>query len=97
MTSFAEFKAAARVQGADEVLERKHAPNVVIDTHTHNFAVKALVVHGEFWLTCGDEVRHLKPGDRFELGREEPHAERYGPEGAIFWVARRNSPAYPPE
>lgn len=92
MTSFAEFEAAARGQGADEVLERKYAPNVVIDTHTHNFAVKALVLHGEFWLTCGDKVQHLLPGDRFELGREEPHAERYGPEGA-FWVARRNNPA----
>ena len=90
MTSFAEFEAAALAQSADEVLERKYAPNAVIGTHTHGFALRALVVHGELWLTCGDAVRHLKPGDRFELAREEPHAERYGPEGATFWVARRN-------
>lgn len=90
MISFDEFEAAAKARGADEVLERKYAPNVVIDTHTHSFALQALVVHGEFWLTRGDVVKHLQPGDRFELDREEPHAERYGPEGAIFWVARRN-------
>ena len=33
----------------------------------------------------------LKPGDRFELDREVPHAERYGPEGTTFWVARSAS------
>ena len=93
MISFAEFETTAKTEGADEVLERVYAPNAVIDTHTHNFAVKALVVRGELWLTCRDEVRHLQPGDRFELGREEPHSERYGSEGATFWVARRNGPA----
>lgn len=93
MISFAEFETAAKAEGADEVLERKYAPNVVIDTHTHSFAVKALVVQGELWLTCGNEVRHLRAGDRFELEREAPHSERYGDAGATFWVARRNSPA----
>ena len=93
MISFAAFDATAKVEGADEVLEREYGPNVVIDTHTHSFAVKALVVRGEFWLTCGNDVRRLQPGDRFELGYEEPHSERYGPEGATFWVARRNSRA----
>jgi hypothetical protein len=34
-------------------------------------------------------TRHLRPGDGFQLARDEPHAERYGAEGAIYWVARR--------
>jgi quercetin dioxygenase-like cupin family protein len=72
------------------VLSREWAPGVVLDTHTHPFAVKAVVVAGEMWLTVGDDTRHLQPGDRFELDREVPHAERYGAAGATYWVARRN-------
>ena len=34
-------------EGFDEVLERKWQPSLVLDTHTHPFAVKALVVEGD--------------------------------------------------
>jgi hypothetical protein len=27
---------------------------------------------------------------QFRLERAVPHAERYGPEGATYWAARRN-------
>ena len=67
--------------GFDEVLSREWKPGTVLDTHTHPFSVEALVVQGEMWLTCGDETRHLRPGDTFALGFEVPHAERYGAEG----------------
>jgi hypothetical protein len=29
-------------------------------------------------------------GQPFEQVRGTPHSERYGPEGATFWVARKN-------
>ena len=92
MNTFESFSAEHRAAGADEVLERRWKPNQVMDTHTHPFAVQALVVQGEFWLTVGERVRHFKAGDHFELDADVPHAERYGAEGAIFWVARRNRP-----
>jgi hypothetical protein len=85
-----EFSAAARARGFDEIVERKWAPSLTLESHTHPFAVEALVVQGEMWLTVDNEVRHLKPGDRFALDREVAHAERYGPEGATYWAARRN-------
>lgn len=42
-----------------------------------------------------DEVleRRWQPNaliDRFELATDVAHAERYGAEGATYWVARRN-------
>ena len=37
-----------------------------------------------------DGVQHLLPGDCFTLQRQVLHDERYGPEGATYWVARRN-------
>ena len=90
MTTFEAFSTEHRAAGFDEILERRWKPNIVVDTHTHAFAVKALVVQGELWLTVGERTQHLRAGDRFELDADVPHAERYGDEGAIFWVARRN-------
>jgi AraC-like ligand binding domain len=84
------FSASARAQGFDEVLERQWKPNTTVDTHSHSFAAKALVVQGEMWLSVGGHTQHLLPGDTFQLEREVPHAERYGAEGATYWVARRN-------
>ncbi len=88
--SLAAFEAAKRARGFDEVLVREWKPGTVLDTHTHAFAVEALVVGGEMWLMCGDETRHLLPGDSFALDRDVPHAERYGAAGAVVWVARRS-------
>ena len=73
-----------------EVLVRDWLPLTVLDTHTHPFAVIALVVAGEMWLTQAGQTLHLRPGDGFTLERNEPHAERYGESGASYWVARRN-------
>jgi hypothetical protein len=89
---FDAFAAAARAAGFDEVLERTWAPHLVLDTHTHPFAVRARVVRGEMWLIHAGAERHLVAGDDFELPARAPHAERYGPEGAAFWVARRHVP-----
>jgi hypothetical protein len=88
--TFAEFETALQAQGFDEALERQWAPLTVLDTHTHPFAAKALVVQGEMWLTVGEHTQHLRTGDGFQLDRDIPHSERYGSEGATYWVARRN-------
>lgn len=88
---FETFRDTALAEGFEEALERVWPPNAVLDLHTHPFSAKALVVHGEMWLTVGDRTQHLRPGDRFELAREVPHAERYGAEGATYWVARKSA------
>lgn len=90
-TRFEEFEVEARVQGFDEMLERRWAPGTVIDVHAHPFALRAVVVEGEMWLTTGGETCHLKPGDGFALEQGVSHAERYGPEGAAYWGARRTT------
>ena len=87
--TFQTFEAELHAQGFDEVLARDWAPRAVADTHVHPFAAKALVVRGEMWLTVGDTTQHLLPGGRFELDADVPHSERYGSEGATFWVGRR--------
>ena len=89
--TFAEFEAAARAEGFDEVLVREWSPTLVLEMHRHPFAVRAHVARGEFWLTEGERQRHLHAGEGFELARDAPHAERYGAQGAMVWVARRHA------
>jgi hypothetical protein len=89
LPTFEAFEVEARAQGFDEIAERKWAPSTVVDTHAHPFSVRALVVQGEMWLKVGSDERHLRAGDEFTLERDEAHSERYGPEGATYWAARR--------
>jgi hypothetical protein len=86
---FDEYAAHLRAQGYEEVLAREWSARETVETHRHPFADKALVVSGEMWLTQRGTTRHLVVGDGFELDAEEPHAERYGEAGAIYWVGRR--------
>jgi quercetin dioxygenase-like cupin family protein len=88
--SLETFTAEAKTEGFDEVIERHWSPSTVLASHTHPFSLKAVVVQGEMWLTVGDTVRHLRLGDTFSLDRDVPHAERYGEQGATYWVARRH-------
>jgi len=89
--TYDEFVSAARTEGFDTVLVREWQPGQWVDEHTHPFDVKALVVRGDVVLSCGGIDCHLQAGERFELPAGVPHTERYGPEGATFWAARRHA------
>ncbi len=89
-TSFEQFSAAAHERGFDEILVREWQADAVVPDHAHPFDTDAQVVRGEFWLSVGGETRHLKAGDTFQVPRDTPHSEKYGPEGATFWAARSN-------
>lgn len=88
--SFEGYRTRFLEAGADEVIERRWSPGQIVETHTHPFDAEALLAEGEMWLTCGGETRHLRVGDTFHIPALTPHAERYGPSGAVYWVARRN-------
>ena len=90
-SSFAAFEADTRAAGFDQVMERPWAADTELDTHTHPFDVQAFVAEGELWLSHDGVTRHLRAGDSFSLAREVPHSERYGPQGAKVWVARRHA------
>jgi hypothetical protein len=87
--SFDDYAAKLRAEGFEEVLVRNWSPREIQETHRHPFAAKALVVTGVMWLMQGGWTGHLVAGDGFELEADEPHAERYGEEGATYWVGRR--------
>jgi len=84
------FRAHPLLQGADEVLERHWSPNQVVEEHSHSFDADAVVTAGEMWLIRADSTQHLRAGDTFSLPAGTSHSERYGPQGATYWVARRH-------
>ena len=94
--TFQQFEATARAQGFDQVLELNRAADTLLDNHSHPFAVSVRIVEGSFWLTVGEQTRHLQAGDTFELDADVPHSERYGPQGTRYWAARRMRPVVLP-
>jgi hypothetical protein len=49
------------------------------------------------WLTAYGTTQRLRPGDRVSIGADVLHAERYGPKGTLYWVARRQWISEPSE
>lgn len=88
--TFDQFRSRKLAEGADEVLVREWAPGFANEPHVHPFDTDAMVASGEFWLTVDGQVHHYRAGDVFKVARNVEHAERYGPQGAVFWAARRN-------
>jgi len=60
-----------------------------LDTHTHPFEAKALILAGEIHIRAGGAERVYRRGDTFHLAANAPHTERYGPQGVQYLVARR--------
>jgi hypothetical protein len=87
---FDTFAESMKSQGFDQVLKRIWQPLTTVAEHSHAFHARALVVQGEMWLTVNGRTEHLLPGSTFEIPAHQRHAERYGAEGATYWVARRN-------
>ncbi|MFZ4651765.1 MAG: cupin domain-containing protein [Rubrivivax sp.] len=87
---FEQYSQDARQRGYDEVLVREWQPGQATGEHTHPFDARVMVVRGEVTLQVGGQARRYGPGELFELVRDTPHTEQYGPQGATFWTARRH-------
>ncbi len=85
------FKRELGELGFTEVLTRSWPPNQFIDTHTHSFEVRALVLEGELVLGCDGQNKALRAGDIFTLEANRPHTEQYGPQGATYLVGRKHA------
>ena len=85
-----EFIQLLQQEGYPDPVEVMQVPNGSLGTHTHPFAVKALVTNGSIDISIQDNHKIYKNGDVFELEFEEPHSESYGPTGVIYLASRRS-------
>ncbi len=83
------FKQQLRAAGFEEFTTVTREPHGFLDTHTHPFESKALILSGEITLVCQGQERLYRTGDIFHLSHAEPHTERYGPRGVSYLVGRK--------
>ena len=60
-----------------------------LDSHSHPFEVKALVIEGQIELVMDGVKRGYLPGDVFHLHHEQVHTERYGNQGVTYLASRK--------
>jgi quercetin dioxygenase-like cupin family protein len=85
----AEFEAALRRDGFAEIATGEMKPNEKRPAHSHDYAVRALVTHGDISLDCAGGRRRYGVGDVFTLAAGEEHAEAIGESGVRYIVGRR--------
>ena len=63
--------------------------NEFVDTHTHTFEAKALILSGQININVNGKDTLYPPGSVFHLMAGTPHTEQYGPEGVTYLVGRK--------
>lgn len=86
-----EFKTALAADGYDDITTKTMDADLFVDTHTHPFDVRALVLAGSVTLNSDGQERTYQAGDTVELARDIAHTEQYGPQGYTFLVGKRHS------
>ena len=82
------FVSALRAEGFTDFVLVTREPGE-LDTHTHPFEAKALILAGKIHIRAEGAERVYRPGDTFHLAANAPHTERYGAQGVQYLVARR--------
>lgn len=83
------FSQDLKREGYGTITTVTREPDGFLETHTHPFEAKALILSGEITLVCGGQERLYRPGEVFHLAQAEPHTERYGPVGVTYLVGRK--------
>lgn len=84
------FSQVLQREGFSAITTVTREPDGFLDTHTHPFEAKALILAGEIRIQCaGQEEKLYRPGEVFHLAHEEAHSESYGPEGVSYLVGRK--------
>ena len=84
-----EFEEQLRTDGYQEIELQELAPRPGKGRHRHLFAIRGLVLSGEFQVTqLGDPVVY-GPGQVFAVAAGELHDESIDPDGARVLVGRK--------
>ena len=84
-----EFRNQMAAEGITEVVMVEREPNGGLDTHSHPFEARALILAGEITIIADTGTQHCKAGDTFRLAANMPHIEKYGPQGVRYLAGRR--------
>ncbi len=83
------FTRGLQREGYGTITTVTREPDGFLDTHTHPFEARALILSGEITLVRAGQESLYRPGEVFHLAQAEPHSERYGPTGVSYLVGRK--------
>ena len=84
-----QFLQSLKEAGYPDPVEVQQPPNGHLGNHTHPFGVQALVIEGFIEIEIAGKINQYAAGDVFQLGFEQLHAERYGPQGVKYLASRK--------
>jgi quercetin dioxygenase-like cupin family protein len=84
------FTTGLKASGYDDIAEKHGPANSTSEPHSHPFAVRGLVIAGEFILTKDDVPASYRAGDTFEMDANCIHREASGSEGSVYLVGRKH-------
>lgn len=85
----AEFRQQLADDGITTVVTVEREPNGALDTHSHPFEARALILSGEITIVYDGRTIHCGPGETFRLDANVPHTEQYGPQGVTYLAGRK--------
>ncbi len=87
----ATFKQQLSESGYDDIAEKHGEAHARTSPHAHPFAVRGLVIEGEFILTQNGTAQPFLPGETFSLEANCEHSEASGAHGSVYLVGRKHS------
>jgi quercetin dioxygenase-like cupin family protein len=87
---YLNFVHALAAEGFAEPVKVTRDADGFLESHTHPFEAKALILEGEIKIVVDQVAQTYRPGDVFQLAENKPHAEYYGPHGVTYLVGRKS-------
>ncbi len=84
-----QFRDQLASEGITTVVVVEREPNGSLDTHSHPFEARALILDGEITIVTDTGTQHCRAGDTFRLAANVPHTENYGPQGVRYLAGRK--------
>ena len=84
-----EFRDQLAADGITNVVMVEREANGGMDTHSHPFEARLLILEGDITIVVDGVTRHCGPGETFRLGADVPHIEKYGPQGVRYLAGRK--------
>jgi hypothetical protein len=84
-----DFEAQLKADGYTEIETQSLEPRPAKGPHGHPFAIRGLVLAGNFIVTQDNQRTAYGPGEIFAVADGHPHDESIGLEGARVLVGRK--------
>jgi quercetin dioxygenase-like cupin family protein len=85
------FETDLKNTGYGDIVHKEGVPGSTNQPHQHDFAVRGLVVSGEFILTKEGTPTTYRSGDTFEMDANCSHTEGFGANGSTYIIGRKHA------